>query len=84
MAPFLHSLFFRLRYGFLATEGRDLIEYALLAALISCGAVAGNSRISNARQSACPATEKTSGNLISLTSRLPPRRPARLWRSLRG
>ncbi len=41
MVPFLHSLFFRLRHGLLATEGQDLIEYALVAALISLGAVAG-------------------------------------------
>ncbi len=41
MVPFLHSLSFRLRHGLLATEGQDLIEYALLAALVSLGAVAG-------------------------------------------
>lgn len=41
MVPFPHLLLFRLRHGLVATEGQDLIEYALLAALISCGAVAG-------------------------------------------
>ena len=48
------------------------------------GILVGNSAISSARQTACPATDNPRGNLISLTSDQQPRRPAKPWRSRRG
>jgi len=43
----LHSLFSQLKRGFLGAEGQDLIEYALLGALVSLGAVAGMHNVAN-------------------------------------
>lgn len=41
MAHTFHSLFSQLKHRFLQEHGQDLIEYALVAAMISLGAVAG-------------------------------------------
>ncbi|MFZ0394496.1 MAG: Flp family type IVb pilin [Terracidiphilus sp.] len=64
MVSFLHSLFFRLRHGFLRTEGQDLIEYALLAALISCGAVAGMQNVASDLSAAFTHLSATFNSLV--------------------
>ena len=48
MVPFLHSLLFQLKTRLLNERGQDLIEFALVAAMISLGAVAGMRTVASA------------------------------------
>lgn len=65
MINVLHKLYMRLQLLMFSEQGQDLVEYALLVALVAFGATAGMKALATGLNSAFKGASTTLGSYIS-------------------